>query len=80
MLLLIRLCGIMLGKDIIPQDRKLGINSRIVKRGAELLLLPLAMWKCSTVESVAGGDQIEQKKLLEKGKMSLGIWFLFLFV
>gem|GEM_PF-2368759 len=35
----------MLGKDIIPQDRKLGINSRIVKRGEELFLLPLAMWK-----------------------------------
>ena len=45
MLLLIRLCGIMFGKDIIPQDRKLGINSRIVKRGEELFLLPLAMWE-----------------------------------
>lgn len=80
LLLLIRLCGIMFGKDIIPQDRKLGINSRIVKRGEELFLLPLAMWKWSTEESFALSYQIEQKKLLEKGKMSLGIWFLFLFV
>ena len=80
LLLLIRLCGIMLGKDIIPQDRKLGINSRIVKRGEELFLLPLAMWKWSTEGSFALSYQIEQKKLLEKGKMSLGIWFLFLFV
>lgn len=82
-LLMLMRCGmILLGKDLIPPEWKVSINTWMIKRGEELFLLPwvlLSRWG-SEESTLALEYQLKQKALFEKGKLSLWIWFLFLLI